>query len=946
MKLRYFLSLVLAIIFAGNAMAYDVIVAKDGSGTYTTVQAAIDNAPANLTVPYTIFIKNGKYFEKINIPSNKPFLQMTGESVGNVILTYNDYAGRMLTCNSTVGTQNSASFTVGASDFVAINITFVNSFGDGSQAVTLLVNADRAVFKNCRFLGNQDTIYLKGTGAPRDYFKNCYIDGNVDFIFGSAIAVFDSCVVYAKSRTAAGASFITAPNTPSGQNYGLVFRDTRLPNNTGATSYYLSRPWPSPDVPSTRQKAVYLACLLSSHIQAAGWTTWDANTVTANLTYAEYNSKYFNGLPVDISQRVSWSQQLSVTDSATYTFANMFGTWNPCAVATGICNPGPTDIAVSNFRGVKGATSSQFDWNISWPVTGIQYNLYRSVDNVSYTSVYTTVAANDTAVNFSYTDPVLPPGGSIYYYYVAASKAGYATHNTDTLQISSAPTIVVNASASLSLCGFSQAVGTPSASQTYTVSGTNLTGNLVITPPSNYEVSVNNTTWSTNAVPLNIVPVSGTVATTTVYIRLNAPVAGAYSGNIVNSSTGAASINVAVSGNAVPPPTSFLLQAWGLTANANDSVSVRSSGVTASTSTLNNLFTSDGSVASASIPGYSNQTGQALGANAAGNNWSNVGGTLKRGNYEEFTVTASAGNSVRIDSITFLSDFYLTTSGIKMGVVYSLNGFGSPADSTEFSNGIGPTGAALTTAVSGSFGKSFAILRNDPGPVDYYSLALNGTTGVTLAAGQKVSIRLYWACGSSGTPRFAFLKNVFIKGLVTTALPLRILSFNASLENGKVNLSWQTENEINTRGFDVERSADGVNFTPIGNVNAFNSAGIHKYALMDNSPLNGISFYRLKMIDITGAYKYSQVIPINMKTPDVLKLFPNPATDNISVTHKKAIAGARIEIYSTDGRKINQFAVNKDAMQTTISLASLPKGNYYLVFANGGEVQYNKFIKQ
>ena len=77
----------------GYAHAYDLTVAKDGSGNYTTVQAAIDAAPVNGTVAFTIFIKNGTYKEKITVASNKTFITLIGESVANVILTYDDYSG-------------------------------------------------------------------------------------------------------------------------------------------------------------------------------------------------------------------------------------------------------------------------------------------------------------------------------------------------------------------------------------------------------------------------------------------------------------------------------------------------------------------------------------------------------------------------------------------------------------------------------------------------------------------------------------------------------------------------------------------------------------------------------------------------------------------------------------------------------------------------------------
>jgi pectinesterase len=469
---------------------------------------------------------------------------------------------------------------------------------------------------------------------------------------------------------------------------------------------------------------------VSNHINPAGWSIWDANTVTANLYYGEYNSRYFNLQPVDVSQRVSWSYQLTQADSATYTFSNVLGTWDPCTVISNICNPQSTSIAVSNLKATKGVSSSQFSWNISWPVDAINYTLYRSDDNINFTSVYNYTEPSDTSVNFNFTDASVPASGSKYYYYLAASKSGYTSHISDTLVISNAANVVVNASAALTLCGFGQTLGTPSPNQTYTISGTNLTDNIIITPPVNFEVSIDNVNWYTNSNALQIVPNSGSV-TTTIYIHLNAPVVGSSSGNIINANTGSANISVPVSGVTYPVSTSFLLQHWPLTANNTDSAAVRSSAVLASTSlvntSINKLYTSDSTQPVASpIPSYSGQYGQALGANTAGNSWTNVGSTLNRNYYEQFTVTAATANSVRIDSITFLSDFYQTTSGIKMAVVYSKNGFTSPADSSEINSGVGPTGTLLPLSTSGTFSKSFSLLRNDAGPVNKYALSLNG----------------------------------------------------------------------------------------------------------------------------------------------------------------------------------------------------------------------------
>lgn len=941
-------SVILFFVLLHNCYAFDFTVAKDGSGNYTTVQAAIDAAPTGRTMPFTIFIKNGKYKEKISIPSSKPFIQLIGESAANTILTYDDYAGKATGCGTTVGTQNSASFSVNATDFAAVNITFENSYGDGSQAVAVLVNADRAVFKNCRFLGNQDTLYLKGGSPAKCYFKGCYIDGNIDFIFGSSVALFDSCVVYAKTRPSTGSSYITAPNTPTGQAYGFVFRDAKLPMNVGGTLYYLSRPWPSPSEALTSQQVIFTNATMSGHIQPAGWSVWNASTITANLRNSEYNSRYFDGTPVDISARAAWSTQLTQPEADAFTIANMFGAWGPCTVQAGICDAVQTDIAVSNFKVVKGASSSAATWNISWPMNGIQYTLYRSTDNVNYLPVYTETSTTDTAVNFQYIDASIPPSGSSYRYFLSASKAGYATHTTDTIRISSEATLTVNVPASLSFCGFTQVLGTPSPSQTFTVAGSNLTADIEITPTENFEVSADGTQWFSSPSVLSIAPSAGTVPTTTIYVRLNATAVGIYTGNVANITVGDGPINIPVKGRTVPPSTSVVLQNWPLVADTNDDPALRSPGVIASSPVFNNLFTTDGSLPAptGTIPAYSSQYGQAFGANTAGNNWQNVGSTLKRHYYEEFTVTASAGNSVRVDSITFLTDFYNTISGIKMAAAYSKNGFSSPADSSEFSDGIGPTGSSLVVSANGSFARSFPLLQSNPGPVNYYALALNGTDGVSLNENETLHIRLYWACGSTGTPRFAMLKNVSAKGLVTTPVPLSLTYFTAVHFNGKTQLGFNTENEINVQGFDVERSIDGYQFLPVGFIAAKNTSGRHNYIFIDGDGLYGTIYYRLKIKNLDGAYTYSHVQTVNIPRPGKLRIVPNLVTDYVNVFHSKAKAGAKIQVYAADGRAIIELQVSKDAVQTVVATGVIPQGVYHLVFVNSGKVEFVKFVKQ
>ena len=741
---------------ASRAFAYDAVVAQDGTGTHTTVAAAIAAAPTGRTTVYSIFIKNGVYREKISIPANKTFIQLEGESVANTILTYTDGASTLVG-GVALGTQNSASFSVNANDFSALNLTFENSFGDGSQAVAVLVNADRAVFKNCRFLGNQDTLYVKGSGAPMHYFRDCYIDGNVDFIFGSSIDIFDRCVIYAKSRTANGASYITAANTPPGQAFGFIFHDAKLPSNTGATLYYLGRPWQNStgSSPLAQNKVVFVKPTLGfNQIQPAGWTTWDTGTDTNLITYAEFRPRYFSGRNVNLSQRVAWSRQLAVADTAQYQTSTVFGAWNPCAVAPTVCTAFTPAIAVSNFRATKGATQTTLDWNISWAMAGIKYDLLRSTDNVNFSQINTVTAANDSTYNFQMTD-ALPAAGNVYYYKVQASKAGLATHTTLPASISSIATIVANTAA---LGTFAQYQTGTSAVQTYSLSASNLTAPLTVTPPAGYEISANNgTNWYTNASPLVLTPTANTVAATTISVRLNAATAGTYAGNITHASTPAVVQNVAVTGTKVntAAPISNVLQRWSLKVSDQDSAAVRAAGLTASTATLRRFVVSDGSVAA--YPARSIVYGKAFAPVAPGQWTTAVGGpgsTLNRKYYVQFVLPA-ATTSARVDSVTLWTGFYNTTG--QLAVVYSKSNF--TTDSTSVTGGRGPAGSLPATA-NGAFATPIALTNSG----NTFRFALNSASGVYLNTGQSLTVRLYYSCNSSSAGRYALLKDVVLKG--------------------------------------------------------------------------------------------------------------------------------------------------------------------------------------
>ncbi len=959
-RLSRFLLVAVLLIITSASYAYDVVVAKDGTGNYATVQAAIDAAPANSAVPYTIFIKNGKYREKITVPSNKPFLQLTGESVAGVFVYYDDPA-------TVLGTQNSASFTINANDFTAVNITFANTFNydsanaagqQGLQAVAVLVNADRAAFKNCRFLGNQDTLYAKGSGTPRHYFKNCYIDGIIDFIFGSSVAVFDSCVIYAKARTASGSSYITAANTPGGQAYGYVFRDCKFPAHTGSTTYYFGRPWQNDgsSSPSAENKTAVLNSRLSDKIRPEGWSTWNASTNTSLIQYNEYNSQYFNGTLVDVSQRTPWSNQLSAVQAANYSNANMFGTWDPCAVLAGFCNSSSPNIAIANFKAAKGTTTSTFNWNISWPIDQVKYELFRSTTtrNGVYTKVNEVTATNDTLINFSLTDPN-PPSGSIYYYYVLASRTGLASNYTDTVQISSAPTI--NISGTLSM--FYQNVGSPSGTQTYVVSGTDLQSDVTITPPAQFEISNNGgTNWYTNASPLVLSPVAGLLANTTITVRLNAPAANTYTGNIVHTSTNAETKNVAANGTTVNAPAvtyvSVLHFPFTYTSQNSDSAGSRPTGVLPSTVTTNRIYNSGSISTTGALPAFSTPYGKAFFSSpTTEGSWSSGaggnGGNLLPSVYQQFVIKADVGYRVRIDSIYLNAAFYATSSGTKFAIAYSYHGFApSSQDPNSDSTGVTPNVYPYASGTLG--GVALAQQNNGPAAATYnfkYAVnAANPLNGLTVSGDSTLTIRIYFSCSSSSGNRYGMLKDVIFRGLVNSlgTMPITLTSFDGSYNGNSVALNWNTVNEVGVKEFQVERSSNGREYQSIGKVAAAGPSSA-KYSFVDAKPIEGANYYRLKIVDKDGSFSYSKVIVINTKPTSAISVYPNPAGETLTLTHTRAINKAVVEIYSVDGKRINTYHVQPSAIQSTIDVSELVKGTYMLIYSDGVNKTSSKFIK-
>ncbi|MFN4285495.1 MAG: InlB B-repeat-containing protein [Lacibacter sp.] len=345
---------------------------------------------------------------------------------------------------------------------------------------------------------------------------------------------------------------------------------------------------------------------------------------------------------------------------------------------------------------------------------------------------------------------------------------------------SSTPSIT----ASGTLTPFNQVVGMPSAVQSYTVAAANLTGNLTITPPAAFEISGDGgNTWFTNTNPLVIVPVGGSVAPQTIQVRLNAATTGSYSGSLVHTASGAATVNVAVNGVTSQPPANTKLIYWPLQANDQDDAAERNVGVAASVPRLNNLYLSNGTEVP-TVPAFSELHGMAFGADAGGRGlWGTgtggPGGTLRRNFYIEFPVVARAGYRVKIDSIVLNAAFHNTSSGTNLGIAYSKSAFVN--DSSNISGG----GEALGVPINppaGAFTSPIPLQnRTTVGSPDNYRLAINGAAGVVLEPGETLYVRLYFSCSSTSAGRYGKLKDLFFVGSSESTIPQPVINVNATL---------------------------------------------------------------------------------------------------------------------------------------------------------------------
>ncbi|KAF3322751.1 pectinesterase-like protein [Carex littledalei] len=274
----------------------DLVVAKDGSGNFTTVTDAINAAPNNSDTRFVIYVKAGGYYENVEVGKSKTNIMLIGDGMWKTTIKGN----RNVVDGWT--TFRSATVAVVGNGFIARDLTIENYAGPSKhQAVALRVSADLTAFYRCSFVGYQDTLY---THSLRQFYRECDIYGTIDFIFGDAAVVLQNCNLYARKPDPNQVNVFTAqgredPNQNTGisiQNCKVAAAADLIPVQSNFSTY-LGRPW------KQYSRTVYMQSNLESLINPAGWLPWNGTFALDTLYYGEYMNR---GAGANTTGRVNW----------------------------------------------------------------------------------------------------------------------------------------------------------------------------------------------------------------------------------------------------------------------------------------------------------------------------------------------------------------------------------------------------------------------------------------------------------------------------------------------------------------------------------------------------------------------------------------------------------------------------------------------------------------
>ncbi|KAK1607627.1 hypothetical protein QYE76_031300 [Lolium multiflorum] len=285
-----------------GGMAVDAVVAKDGSGNFTTVGAALDAAPSESAGRHVIYVKRGVYEETVEVKKKKWNVMLVGDGIGATVIT-----GRLNYVDG-YSTFRTATVAVNGKGFIARDVTFENTAGPAKhQAVALRCDSDLSVFYRCSFEGYQDTLYAH---SLRHFYRDCLVTGTVDFVFGNAAAVFQNCTLLARAPLPDQKNSVTAQGRVNGSmNTGFAFQFCNVSahddllralqsNQTGKpTQTYLGRPW------KAFSQVVFMQSYIGAVVRPEGWLAWEGQFALDTLYYGEYMN---TGPGAAVAGRVKW----------------------------------------------------------------------------------------------------------------------------------------------------------------------------------------------------------------------------------------------------------------------------------------------------------------------------------------------------------------------------------------------------------------------------------------------------------------------------------------------------------------------------------------------------------------------------------------------------------------------------------------------------------------
>jgi pectinesterase len=310
-----------AAVAAPAGAATTITVAADGSGNYTTVQAAVAAASSGTVIS----IKKGTYRGQVSIPAGKSGITLQGATgtATDVVITGN-------TPQSSSSASGSATVLNLAANTTITGLTMANTYGEGSQALALYAGADRQVYRNVRLLGYQDTLLSwggTGTSQVRQYIYSSYIEGAVDFIYGNGALVIDSSTINSLNRNSSNNGYITAAATNASNTYGILITRSTLSSSAAAKTTALGRCWHAGGAADAIGQVLVRDSSLGGHIRQAGAWQDMSGFSWKTCRFTEYNNS-----GAGATQGTSDRPQMSASTAANYTSTKYLAGrdgWNP-----------------------------------------------------------------------------------------------------------------------------------------------------------------------------------------------------------------------------------------------------------------------------------------------------------------------------------------------------------------------------------------------------------------------------------------------------------------------------------------------------------------------------------------------------------------------------------------------------------------------------------------